>query len=121
MSETAQTFTGGCHCGAVRFTLTMPAPTQAMGCNCSICSRMGWRLAFLSGDQFSLDQGEDALVDYQFGKKHIHHKFCGTCGIRSFGHGPSPQGGEMFAVNLRCVDGVDAEQLEVQWYDGASL
>ncbi len=113
--------TGSCHCGAVRFTVTMPPPTGTMACNCSLCGRMGWRLAFLPATAFDLEQGEDALQDYQFGKKHLHHPFCRHCGVRAFGRGAGHDGAEMVAVNLRCVAGVDVESLPVQWYDGASL
>lgn len=117
----SEIYTGSCHCGAVRFEVAMDAPSQAMACNCSICSRMGWRLAFVSPAQFTLKQGDEALADYQFGHQRAHHFFCRHCGIRSFGRGTSGDGTEMVAINLRCVEGIDAEGLEVEWFDGASL
>ena len=53
--------------------------------------------AFAKAPQFKLVQGEDALTDYQFGKKKIHHLFCNTCGIGSFSRGLAPNGEETFA------------------------
>ncbi len=118
--STPTTYTGGCHCGAVRYEVELTLG-QVVACNCSICSKMGWRLAFTGADAFTLTAGEDALADYQFGKHHIHHLFCKTCGIRSFGWGTDAEGNKMYSINVRCLDGVDAEALEVQHYDGASL
>ena len=119
MSE-VKTYTGSCHCGAIKYNVALASVDSAMACNCSICSRMGWRLAFVPATEFNLLQGEEALVDYQFGHKRAHHYFCGACGVRPFGRGTMGDGAETVMINLRCVEGVDAETLEVHWYDGAS-
>jgi len=116
-----QTYEGSCHCGAVRYQVTMEPPTKAMACNCSICSRAGWLLAFAPGASFTLISGEDALTDYQFGKKHLHHQFCKTCGVRSYSHGADEKGTRMIAINLRCLAGVDVAKLAVETFDGAAL
>lgn len=115
-----QTFQGSCHCGNVRYQVKMPAPDKAYSCNCSICSKMGARMAFVGGDQFELLQGKESLKDYLFHKKHIHHEFCTNCGIRSFAHALDKEGKQGYMINLRCVDGVDAEKLPVEWFDGKS-
>ncbi len=111
---------GGCHCGAVRFEVTVDA-SGGMACNCSICSRAGWLLAFVPASAFRLTTAEAALQDYQFGKKSIHHTFCKTCGVRPFSWGTSPDGDRMYSVNLRCLDGLDVGAVAVQHFDGASL
>jgi len=113
-------YTGGCHCGAVRFRVTMPLE-GVLSCNCSICSKTGALLAIAPAEQFELTSGEDALADYQFGKKRIHHLFCKRCGIRSFARGPMPDGTSAVAVNVRCLDDVDAGALPVRQFDGKSL
>lgn len=119
MSET-KTYTGGCHCGKVRFEIQADIG-QVLSCNCSICSRTGWLLTFVGVDQFTLLSGEDDLSDYQFNKKHIHHLFCATCGVRSFARGTTQDGREMRAINVRCLDDVDISTLTVQQVDGKSL
>lgn len=116
---TEQTYTGSCHCGAVAFEVTA-AIEEVMECNCSICSRAGYLLAFVSDAQFKLMRGEDAQTDYMFYKKHIHHNFCKTCGIHAFGHGATQGGGTMYAVNVRCLDGVALDGLKVTRVDGRS-
>ncbi len=118
----AKTYEGGCHCGRVRFRVTASLD-EVYACNCSLCAKMGWRLTFAPQSAFTLLSGEDALTDYQFHKKHIHHVFCSTCGVRAFGHGPSKDGTEMYSVNVRCLDdvGVEAESFPVKHFDGRSL
>lgn len=119
MSSTAHS--GGCHCGKVRYQVELDLSQPVITCNCSICSKTGTMLAFVPAERFSLESGEDQLTDYQFNKKVIHHLFCKTCGIRSFGRGVGPDGSEMAAVNVRCLDGVDLETLQTHPYDGKSV
>ncbi len=119
MAET-RTYTGGCHCGAVRYQVTTKLDV-AMVCNCSICSKSGTMMALVpDASQFQLQRGEDFLSDYQFGKKNVHHLFC-RCGIRSFGRGTMPDGAQVLAVNVRCLDGVDLATVPLQQFDGKSL
>ncbi len=124
MTETTtQTHQGGCHCGAVRYSVALDLGGPLTECNCSICGKSGSRLAFVPGDQFKLLSGEDHLTDYQFAKKHIHHVFCRTCGVRSFAHGATPEGGKMYAVNVRCLDDIDLAETakNVNHFDGKNL
>src|SRR3954462_5387842 len=96
-------YSGGCHCGAVRYEVDMTIE-NVMSCNCSICSRKGYLLTFTPATNFTLLQGEGALSDYLFGKKTIHHLFCKQCGISSFAKGTMPDGTEIRAINARCLD-----------------
>ena len=110
--------TGSCHCGAVRYQVTMKLE-GLITCNCSICGRTGSILSFVPADRFQLLQGEDSLTDYQFNAKNIHHLFCKVCGVRSFARGKGPSG-PMVAINTRCLDDVDATTLNVRHFDGKS-
>jgi hypothetical protein len=117
----AKTYTGGCHCGAVRYEVQADL-ANVMQCNCSICSKRGLMLTFAGADQFKLLSGGDLLKDYQFNKKVIHHVFCPTCGVESFANGTRPgDGAKMVAVNVRCLDGVDLDVLKPKRFDGRSV
>ena len=116
----AQTYSGGCHCGAVRYEATASLD-QVISCNCSICAKRGLLLAFVGAGQFRLISSEDRLKDYQFGKKVIHHLFCADCGVESFARGTAPDGAPMVAVNVRCLDGVDVAALTPTPFDGKRL
>lgn len=111
---------GGCHCGHVRYEVETDLG-QVMSCNCSICQKRGALLTFVPAAQFTLISGEDDLTDYQFNKKIVHHLFCGTCGVASFARGRGPDGSEMVAINVRCLDGVEIEKLTSTPFDGKSL
>src|SRR4051812_18287387 len=89
------TYTGGCHCKAVRYEVTADLSKPVSECNCSICQARGWLLTFVDGDGFRLLEGESALTDYQFGKKNIHHLFCSRCGVSSFARGIHPKTGKL--------------------------
>ncbi len=119
MSET-QTYSGSCHCGAVKFNVTGNFD-GGMTCNCSICRRAGYVLAFVPSVKFELLSGQDTLTDYQFGKKHLHHPFCARCGVRVFSYGTGPDGSEMHAVNLRCLENFDLGSIKVQEFDGKNI
>jgi hypothetical protein len=118
MSE-ARKYTGGCQCGRVRYEAEVDLGRPVMSCNCSMCGRAGTLLTFIPAQKFKLLSGDDGLVDYQFNKKHIHHLFCGTCGIKSFARGEGKDGPTV-AINARCLDDVDPTHLETKQHDGKS-
>lgn len=111
---------GSCHCGAVSFDANMSLE-HTITCNCSMCLRAGSILAFIPADDFTLLSGEDVLTNYQFNKKVIDHLFCSVCGIKPFGKGKDGNGNETVAINVRCLDDVDIDQLAPKMYDGASV
>ncbi len=110
---------GGCHCGAVRYSVEIDPMAEAIACNCSICGRSGSYLQFVSPAQFTLEQGEGNLTSYKFSKQVIDHLFCKTCGIKPFARGKGPKG-DMIAINVRCLDGVNAFDVPTKQFDGAS-
>jgi hypothetical protein len=114
-----KTHTGGCHCGKVRYEVELDLDGPAIGCNCSMCGRAGTLLMFVPAKQFNLRSGEDAVTDYQFNRKVIHHLFCRFCGIKSFSRGTGPNG-PTAAINVRCLDDVDLEKVRVTKFDGRS-
>jgi hypothetical protein len=115
-----KTYQGSCHCGKVRYEVSMELST-AMECNCSNCSRLGYLLTFVPEGQFKLLQGADDLADYTFNRHSIHHVFCKTCGVHSFARGSDGKGNAMSAINVRCLDGVDVSTLELKKVDGRSF
>ncbi|WP_146654724.1 GFA family protein [Labilithrix luteola] len=118
MGET-KTYAGGCHCGKVRYEATTDL-AQVITCNCSHCSMRAPILTFVPPEQFKLVCGDEAeLGDYQFNKKNIHHLFCQQCGVESFAWGTGPSG-KMYALNVRCLEGVDVSALSPMQVDGKS-
>jgi hypothetical protein len=111
---------GGCHCGKVRFEVTLDLTEPAICCNCSMCGRSGTMLRFVPATSFELLSGADVLTDYRFSTKTINHQFCSVCGIKSFAGGKSKDGTETRAINVRCLDDVDIQSLPTHFVDGKS-
>jgi hypothetical protein len=109
------TYTGGCHCGAVRFSVEVEAE-KVTDCNCSICRKKGFLRLIVTQDKFTLLQGENVLKTYQFNTGIAQHKFCGVCGIHSF-YTPRSHP-DCVDVNVRCLDENVIANFEVVTFDG---
>lgn len=114
------TLTGGCHCGAVRFEVQADI-SRVVACNCTICSTKGLMLTMVPASAFTLESGNERLSEYRFNRHVIGHMFCTACGVEPFARGVGRDGVEMVALNVRCIDGVDAGALDVMPFDGRSL
>ena len=109
--------TGQCHCGAVRFRFSAPAPeVELLDCNCSICAKTGFLHLIVPHTNFELLSGADALASYRFGSGAAEHLFCGTCGIKSFYQPRSHP--EAWSVNFRCLDEGHGLTPTVRAFDG---
>lgn len=115
-----KTYGGGCHCGRVRFEAATDL-AQVLSCNCSICTKRGLLPTFVSPQRFKLLSGGGDLANYQFASKNIHHLFCPDCGVEPFARGTAPDGSEMVAINVRCLDDVDLATLTLTAVDGKSF
>ena len=116
-----KTYTGGCHCGAVRYEADIDLSEGTVRCNCSMCTKSRAWLVGIGSDDFRLLQGQEMLSDYQFNRNNIHHLFCRNCGVKSFGRSNvGPDGKGMVAIMLNCVDMTDAElaALPIVYVDG---
>jgi hypothetical protein len=115
MTEEYITHTGGCHCGAVAFEVEAPAKIVVSDCNCSICRMTGYQHLIVPRSRFHLLQGADELTEYKFNTGTARHLFCGRCGVKSFYVPRSNPDG--YSVNVRCLDPVTIEHVEVQLFD----
>ena len=108
-------YRGGCHCGRVRFEVSGQID-RVLDCNCSICRKKGFLHWIVEPEQFRLVSSADTLTLYEFHTKKAKHYFCSACGISSYYIPRSHP--NMIDVNLRCVDGVNLEDLEVERFNG---
>jgi hypothetical protein len=121
-------YTGSCHCGAVRFECDVDLSAGTTRCNCSFCSKTRNWFAVVTPEAFRLVRGAESLTDYQHtppGKSapFLHLFFCRVCGVRPFakgGHLPE-LGSEFYAVMIAALDGLsDAElaAIPIHYADG---
>jgi hypothetical protein len=94
------TATGSCHCGAVRFQVTIRS-LDVIDCNCSICEKKGLLHLICEEDDFELLGGEKELIEYQFNTGAARHLFCSVCGVQAFYRPRSHP--EHWDVNVRCL------------------
>jgi hypothetical protein len=110
------TFTGGCHCGGVRFAVEAPRNAELEDCNCSICAKSGFLHLIVPKARFHLLQGQDALTHYRFNTGVARHLFCRVCGVKSFYIPRSnPDGVD---VNARCLDPGQDHAFRIVAFDG---
>lgn len=109
---------GGCLCGAVRYTLAK-APDHIGACHCSMCRK------FSGGIELGLDvgfddvtwEGEDAIRTYK-SSDWAERGFCGTCGSNLFYRIPPndtmPQG--MLSLSAGSLDDMNGLPLTQEVY-----
>lgn len=120
------THNGSCHCGAVEFEVDADLSEGTSRCNCSLCSKLRYWYFTVGADAFRLRKGEDVLSDYQIDSGSVHHKFCSTCGVKTFGHGIADEldmdvPADFYSVNVACLDDLSPAELadlDVGYVDG---
>ncbi|HEY1941440.1 MAG TPA: GFA family protein [Roseiarcus sp.] len=124
---TLKTYSGSCHCGAIRFEADVDLAGGTIKCNCSSCTKARSWLVVAPAGRFRLVAGEESQADYQWtppGRERptIQFHFCKTCGIRTPGRGElEAMGGVFYAVQVPLLDNVDPEELAaapIQYVDG---
>ncbi len=113
-------YTGGCHCGGIRFEVEGDFH-EGLECNCSMCSRRGSLLSFVPHEQLKLLTPPERMSTYLFNKHVIKHYFCPTCGIHPLAEGKDRSGKAIAAINLRCLENFDLGALKIKKFNGAAL
>lgn len=123
------TYRGSCHCGRIRFEVDAQIDHVRV-CDCSICRRRGALNFRVATEALRLLSPWEALSLYQWGTRTAKDYFCPVCGILPFRRpgAPAPhelrEGVEPFdgwAVNVRCLEGVDVETLPIKRIHGSRI
>lgn len=121
----ASNYQGGCHCGAVRYSVDLDLDQGTIRCNCSLCSKSRAWLAFAPAEAFKLEGGDGKISDYRWtppGKEqpNLTYHFCSNCGVRTHAEGMGPGGAATVAIQVATLEGVDPEILKkgIRYVDG---
>lgn len=105
-----ETYTGSCHCGAIRFEADLDLDEGSNRCNCSYCAKVRAWFAFAKGaERFRLLAG-DGVSEYRWTppsdpEPHLTFTFCRTCGVRTFAQGNLESlGGTFHAVSVPTLE-----------------
>ncbi|MFL6849935.1 MAG: GFA family protein [Sphingomicrobium sp.] len=99
------TMSGSCHCGAVRFTVTLTEGfASARRCTCSICRMRGAVAVTSTPADFRITAGDDNVATYRFNTRTAEHHFCSSCGI--YTHHKRRSNPNQLGVNVACLEGV---------------
>jgi hypothetical protein len=122
-----KTYSGSCHCGAVRFQAELDFAQGTVKCNCTSCVKARSWLILAPAARFRLVKGEERQAEYQWTPPErpmptVKYHFCKSCGIRTPGLGElEAMGGAFYAVQVSLLDDLDREELAaapVRYVDG---
>ncbi len=118
MADDTRVRTGQCHCGAVRFEVSLSSGFDSIcRCNCSYCRMRGAVVAMAKAGEITFLEGEDMLTTYRFNTGSAEHFFCSRCGI--YTHHRRRSNRDQYGVNVACLDGVSPfDFAEVPVVDG---
>ena len=105
---------GNCHCGNVRIELPSQ-PEWVAECNCSLCRRVAWRVAYFPPEQVSIS-GETTA--YSWGRRLIGIHHGPICGCGTHWQTLSRDFGKM-GINARWLDAFDETNVEVRRFHNA--
>ncbi len=123
------TYTGSCHCGSTRFEVELELDHVRV-CDCSICRRRGALIHRVPENALRILTPLEQLTLYQWHTRTAKDYFCPTCGILPFrrprarSDDEAKRGMQEFhgwAVNVRCLDGIDLEAIPQQAIRGSLL
>jgi len=110
-----QTYTGSCHCGAIRFEADLDLAEGSNRCNCSYCAKARAWFAIAKGPlSFRLLDGA-GVSEYRWTppdrpEPHLTFTFCRSCGIRTYARGNlAALGGTFHAISVPALDLSPAE------------
>ena len=113
-----KTYQGSCHCGRTRFEIDADLDHVRV-CDCSICRRRGALSHRVEPECFRLLTPLDDLTLYTFHTHTAKDYFCPTCGILPFRRPRTAP--DVWAVNVRCLEGVDLDSIPVKHVQGSRL
>ncbi len=120
---------GSCHCGRIQFQVEADID-HVRSCDCSICAKRGALNFRVPKENLQLHGEWSELSLYQWGSLTARDYFCPVCGILPFRRPSDPTPREQeegvlpfdgWAINVRCLEGIDIESLPVRNIHGKGI
>jgi len=113
-----KTYSGSCHCGKVRFEVDADLDRVRV-CDCSICRKRAALNHRVEVACLRLLTPLEDLSVYQWHTRTATDYFCPVCGILPFRRPRTAP--HLWAVNVRCLEGIDLAAIAVEHIYGSRL
>jgi hypothetical protein len=119
MTARAEGLIATCHCG--RATIRLPRkPESVTQCNCSLCTKTGFRGVYFSSDELVIEGQFHSYVRDDLKQPFLANYRCANCGILTHWTPLTDPPHERMGVNARLLDASALEGVPVVQVDGAS-
>ncbi|WP_416305933.1 GFA family protein [Neptunicella sp. SCSIO 80796] len=107
-----RTYSGSCHCQAVRFEVNLNLQAGTTRCNCSICTKARLWNAYVKATDLRIVAGQAVLSEYRFNRRSMQYYFCRICGVRLFAYINSDMLEDKFvSVQVNTLDDLEPQEL----------
>jgi len=106
-----------CHCGLAIIRLPR-APESVTQCNCSLCTKTGFRGVYFAAEELVIEGEFDSYVRADLNQPYLANHRCKTCGILTHWTPLGPPPHERVGVNARLIDEALLEGVPVEHVDG---
>ncbi|KAI1769674.1 Mss4-like protein [Hypoxylon sp. FL1150] len=119
------TYEGGCHCGYIKFAITLSPPLpeyKVLNCNCSACSHLGYLLVYPKAtDVVWHNNGRERCSNYVFNSKRKDQMFCPKCGSSLGIDFHDFFKDHLYGISVRSLYGINLDELNYKKLDGMKL
>ena len=116
-ADAIESGSGGCLCGAVRYSFTGPVLMQAL-CHCKNCQRQsgsGWSMLIaLPRDAASVSGAVTTYIDHSETGNEVHRQFCPACGSPVFTRVPAQP--DMLFIKAGSLDDTSGFRPQIQFW-----
>ena len=117
-----KTFTGSCHCGAVRYEADLDLSRGTGRCNCTFCRKSRAWAVYVRPEAFRLTTASQEGVGYHMEPRAPVKYHCGRCGVLTHARGDADyMGGPFVCVFVATLDDASPEELlsgPIRYSDG---
>jgi hypothetical protein len=119
VTEEASNLVASCVCGRARITLPR-TPEYVSNCNCSMCSKSGFRGVYFPSDELRIEGEFDSFVREDLSEPCLRNHRCQHCGAVTHWTLLSDPPYERMGVNARLLDPEVLKDVPVREVDGRS-
>jgi hypothetical protein len=108
-----------CHCG--KSSISLPRkPEFLVQCNCSLCTKTGFRGVYFGSDELEIAGEFDSYVREDLKQAYLANHRCKTCGVLTHWTPLGDPPHERMGVNARLLDQAVLEGVPIKQVDGRS-